>query len=260
MRDNITASANDHIPWLERRGEAFPFFCDQPVALSGGQWLCLLIAVAVGFGCLTAPLPVLTSGWGLTARALLFPGIPLLALRLVAGPYWTSLFRRLHLRDLGLMLGFAVLNLIVSGVVGLLVMQVFGANANAAFDVLADQDTQGKALFFLRTLPQLFGEELLTIVPFLAVLHFAHSRFGLSRTHSVLLAWLLCSVLFGLLHLPSYHWNLLQCLLVIGTARLVLSLAYLRTKNIWVSTGAHVINDWVIFAVVLAGASQGILT
>ena len=120
MRDNITASANDHIPWLERRGEAFPFFCDQPVALSGGQWLCLLIAVAVGFGCLTAPLPVLASGWGLTVRALLFPGIPLLALRLVAGPYWTSLFRRLHLRDLGLMLGFAVLNLIVSGVVGLL--------------------------------------------------------------------------------------------------------------------------------------------
>jgi membrane protease YdiL (CAAX protease family) len=29
-------------------------------------------------------------------------------------------------------------------------------------------------------------------------------------------------------------------------ARLILTWAYIRTKNIWVSTGAHIINDWVL--------------
>jgi membrane protease YdiL (CAAX protease family) len=33
---------------------------------------------------------------------------------------------------------------------------------------------------------------------------------------------------------------------VIGSARLVLTWAYVWTKNIWVSTGAHIINDWAI--------------
>jgi membrane protease YdiL (CAAX protease family) len=37
-----------------------------------------------------------------------------------------------------------------------------------------------------------------------------------------------------------------QCLVVIGSARLVLTWAYVSTKNIWVSTGAHIINDWTL--------------
>ncbi|MDZ7936908.1 MAG: CPBP family intramembrane glutamic endopeptidase, partial [Rhodoferax sp.] len=41
--------------------------------------------------------------------------------------------------------------------------------------------------------------------------------------------------------------NWAQCLLIIGSARLVLSLAYLKTRNLWVSTLAHIINDWVLF-------------
>jgi len=34
---------------------------------------------------------------------------------------------------------------------------------------------------------------------------------------------------------------------IIGGARLVLTLPYVMTKNIWVSTGAHIINDWTLF-------------
>jgi membrane protease YdiL (CAAX protease family) len=49
-----------------------------------------------------------------------------------------------------------------------------------------------------------------------------------------------------------------QCFLVIGTARLVLLTGYIVTKNIWVSTGAHIINDWLTFTVivVLLGAQS----
>ncbi|HWD62852.1 MAG TPA: hypothetical protein VG369_10180 [Humibacter sp.] len=49
-----------------------------------------------------------------------------------------------------------------------------------------------------------------------------------------------------------------QALLVIGVARLVLTLAYIRAKNILVSTGAHIINDWASFTFVLvAGIGLG---
>jgi membrane protease YdiL (CAAX protease family) len=64
----------------------------------------------------------------------------------------------------------------------------------------------------------------------------------------MLVAWLLSAVVFGLLHLPTYDWNLVQCLVVIGSARLVLTWAYVWTKNIWVSTGAHIINDWTLMS------------
>jgi hypothetical protein len=31
-------------------------------------------------------------------------------------------------------------------------------------------------------------------------------------------------------------------------------LAWIMTKNIWVSTGAHIVNDWLLFSMTLLGA------
>ena len=135
-------------------------------------------------------------------------------------------------------------------------MFFFGADANATIAGLVGQSSASLELFFLSTIPQLLGEELLTILPFLAILQFAYARMGLSRRKAVVVAWLLSSLLFGLVHLPTYNWNWVQCIVVIGSARLVLTLAYLKTKNIWVSTGAHIINDWSIFMLVILGASM----
>ena len=35
----------------------------------------------------------------------------------------------------------------------------------------------------------------------------------------------------------------------------MLTLAYIRTKNLWVSFGAHVLNDWVTFTFALLAAT-----
>lgn len=109
-------------------------------------------------------------------------------------------------------------------------------------------------LFYPRTAIQLLGEELLTILPFLALLYFLVAKAHWSRKRAVLVAWIATSIGFGLVHLPTYDWNLLQCLVVIGGARVILTLAYLRTKNIWVSTGAHILNDWTLFSLPMLGA------
>jgi hypothetical protein len=69
----------------------------------------------------------------------------------------------------------------------------------------------------------------------------------------VILAWLLTAVWFGAAHLPTYGWNFAQAFIVIGGARLVLSLAFIRTKNLSVSSGAHILNDWTLFTFALLG-------
>ncbi|MDF3306666.1 CPBP family intramembrane metalloprotease [Rhodococcus sp. T2V] len=79
------------------------------------------------------------------------------------------------------------------------------------------------------------------------VADFLYAKAKLSRTTAIVLAWLISAVWFGAAHLQTYDWNVAQAFIVIGGARLILTLAYIRTKNLWVSTGAHIINDWTLF-------------
>ena len=121
--------------------------------------------------------------------------------------------------------------------------------------LLANQyDNQSKIAFFTKTIPQLLGEEVVTILPFLALLQLFSNGFGVGRKRAIIGAWLITSILFGLIHLPTYDWNWIQCVVVIGSARMMLTLPWILTKNIWVSTGAHITNDWLLFLTGILGA------
>jgi membrane protease YdiL (CAAX protease family) len=240
---------------LEDPGRDFPFYNGVPAGLSGGQWLFVMAAVAAGFAVLVAPIPWPAGPLGPMIPALLFPLIPLAALAQVAPGHWTALFGRVGWRELRLMLGFALLNIVVSMGVGALVRVLAEVTPNAAAAQLAGMDTAARIAFFAKTVPQLFGEEVLTLLLFLALMAVLSGRFGAGRKAAVVGAWLVSSLVFGLIHLPTYDWNLIQCIVVIGTARLVLTLAWILTKNIWVPTGAHIINDWLLFGMALLGAS-----
>lgn len=239
---------------LEDPGRDFPFYNGAPVGLSAWQWVFVLAAVAVGFAVLVAPIPWPAGPLGAMIPAVLFPLIPMLALAQVAPGHWTSLFGKVGGRELRLMLGFALLNIIVTMSVGTIVYVLTDVTSNAAAAQLDGMDTAGRIAFFAKTVPQLFGEELVTLLPFLAVLALLSNRFGVSRKGAIVGAWLFSSLIFGLIHLPTYDWNLIQCIVVIGTARMVLTLAWILTKNVWVSTGAHIINDWLLFGFGLLGA------
>jgi hypothetical protein len=77
----------------------------------------------------------------------------------------------------------------------------------------------------------------------------------MGRKGALIGAWLLTSLIFGLIHLPTYDWNWIQCIVIIGSARMVLTLPWILTKNIWVSAGAHIVNDWLLLTMALLGAS-----
>jgi membrane protease YdiL (CAAX protease family) len=74
------------------------------------------------------------------------------------------------------------------------------------------------------------------------------------RGPAVAIAWVATALAFGALHLPTYQWHFGQALLVIGSARLVLTAVYLLTRNLWASTLAHVVNDWSIMALAMLAA------
>jgi hypothetical protein len=232
----------------------FPFYNGVPVGISGWQWLFVMAAVAAGFLVLILPIPWPGGPLGALIPAVLFPAIPLAALAHVAPGHWKVIFGKVGGRELRLMLGFALLNIVVSMSVGAIVRAYADVTPNAATALLSDMDTAGRIAYFAKTIPQLFGEEVVTLLPFLALMVALTNRFGLGRKGAIVGAWLISSLLFGLIHLPTYDWNLVQCIVVIGTARMVLTLPWILTKNIWVSTGAHIVNDWLLFTMALLGA------
>lgn len=237
-----------------RTTDDFPFYNEVPVRFTTWQWCLVLSGTALGFAALIAPLPWFREGWGQFIAAMLFAAIPVAALAVATPQYWNTLFHRIRWSDIGVMVLIALLSLVISFAAGLLVMKLHGAESNPVFEAIATQSVADLQLFFLRTPPQLLGEELITMLPMLALMTLFHSRLGRSRRSAIVLAWLLSALLFGALHLPTYGWNFVQCFIVIGSARLVLSLAYLWTKNLWVSAGAHVLNDWALFGLFLLAA------
>jgi hypothetical protein len=239
---------------LEDPGRDFPFYNGMPVSLSARQWLFVMAAVAAGFLVLVLPIPWPGGPLGALIPAVLFPVIPLAALAHVAPGHWKAIFGKVRGRELRLMLGFALLNIVVSMSVGAIVRALADVTPNAATAQLSGMDAAGRIAFFAKTIPQLFGEEVVTLLPFLALLHVLSNRFGVGRPGAIVGAWLVSSLLFGLIHLPTYDWNLIQCIVVIGSARMVLTLPWILTKNIWVSTGAHIANDWLLVSLSLVGA------
>jgi membrane protease YdiL (CAAX protease family) len=256
---NPLAAYPDHKPAHFFRWEDpdtdFPFYSGAPAKVRLWQWGVVVTVVAIAFVALVISASLPTGGllWPFIP-AVALAALPLLALARVAPGHWSCLFGRVGMREVRLMLGFAFLNIVISMTLGGIVFALTGTASNASTAQLGVLDTAGRTAFFAKTLPQLLGEEVITILPFLALLQWlTHSR-SYGRKTAVVCAWVITSVLFGMLHLPTYDWNWVQCIVVIGGARMVLTLPWIMTKNLWVSTGAHITNDWLLFAVGLWGA------
>ena len=121
---------------LEDPNTDFPFYNGMPVAISGLQWLFVMSMVVVGF--MTLALPISWPGGALGAfiPAVLMPGIPLVAFAYVAKGHWTAIFGKVGFREVRLMLGFALLNIVVSMSIGTIVYAFTEVTSN---DVNADR-------------------------------------------------------------------------------------------------------------------------
>ena len=223
----------------------FPFYNGQPVEIAPLGWLALMASVIISLALLiTLPFPSFPLN---LVPAIAYTGLPLLTLAAVSGGHHTALFSRFGFKQLGIAIGFGLLTIIASFAVGIVLLQFVEMNANPVAASLSHIGPFDITVFMLRTFIQLIGEELMTILPLLAVLWLCVRRFNLSRRIGLVIGVAVSTIWFGAVHLPTYDWNLIQCFGGIGTARLVLTAAYLVTRNLWVSAGAHIINDWTEF-------------
>ncbi|WP_180956032.1 CPBP family glutamic-type intramembrane protease [Monaibacterium marinum] len=239
---------------MERKGDDFPFYRGRPVALTLFDWVIILAAVVAGVGLLFTTLALFPSGLAGFIPAIVYVAVPLGALILVAGSSWTALFRPLQWNDAVIILGFFLLNAAVTIGVGALAVNLFETSRNPAVAIIETSTDFERALFFLKAVIQLLGEEIFSVLPFLAMLAWLYHSVGIRRTKAVFLAALVASILFALIHLPTYQWHLPQALVALVPIRMVLLLPYIITKNIWVSTAVHVLNDWAIFGLPLVVA------
>jgi len=236
-----------------KRVNDFPYYAGEPVAFNGRQWLLIIVSLAVASYFLLIPGAWALSGIGAFVSAFLFAGTPLFALKAVNGRPWYALFRPLRWRDGAWMIGMAIANIIVTVLIGLLLSHLTSVSGNPAMQQFEHQSTQQIEVFFLRTIIQLFGEELISILPFIALMTL-FTYWGLKRSQALIFALVGTAVWFAALHLPTYEWRIPQCLLVIGSARIILLIPYLATKNILVSAGTHIINDWLLFTIFIVGS------
>jgi uncharacterized protein len=231
----------------------FPYYNGIPVTLSVKQWILVLTAVVGSFLVLLF-LPQPNSIIALIPR-ILFVTIQLGVLLLVAKKNWSAIFQQVRRSDLLAIIVFGLLNITVSFLLGAVVSRLFGTNVNPVEAVIGKRSVLDTIFLYLGTGIQIVGEEVFTILPFLAVMSLLFSKGKMSRKATILVAWLFSAVWFGAAHLPTYDWNVAQAFIIIGGARLVLTLAFIRTKNVWVCSGAHILNDWFIFTCVLLGSS-----
>jgi membrane protease YdiL (CAAX protease family) len=223
----------------------FPFYNGAPVAVDGRGWAILMASLVVAFAALAwVPLESFPLNF---IPALLFVGIPLIALQRVVGPHWRALFGPVGFKQIGQMLLFAVLTIVGSLAMGYVLSQFMTMTSNPVSDSLETEPGWQLMERLLPTIPQLIGEEFLGVLPFLAVLWLCVSRLGLSRRMGIVVGLVVSGLIFGAAHLPTYDWNWGQALLGIGWARVLLTLAYVWTRNLWVSAGAHILNDWTGF-------------
>lgn len=240
-------------PHLRSITPGLPYSFGNPVPLSAGRSALLWAASAAAFALLVAVPRWLPGLGGGALAALLFVGMQWAGLLWAVGPAWVALFRRPRWRDVALGLAAVPFVIGLPALVAVYVLGMSNLSANASVDMVAGLHLAQVVARFALVAVQLLGEELVTILPLLATVAILH-RAGLPARWAIAVAWVATALVFGALHLPTYQWHIGQALLVIGTARLVLTAVFLYTRNLWASTIAHIANDWAIMAFALFSA------
>lgn len=162
-----------------------------------------------------------------------------------------SLFHKITLGDAG----FGIVMFVLASIYSNLMTQIIPGIADKVVTGAGTGSTNSQiknivVVNFLN-LFSLLSEELLAIIPFLAVAAIAYQHLQLSRNTSIWLGWLASIILFGAFHFYAYDWHLLQMFLIIGMSRVFYTGMYIRTKNILVSYVAHWLFDAVLMVLPL---------
>jgi membrane protease YdiL (CAAX protease family) len=178
-----------------------------------------------------------------TAEFTIFSGVLFLLLN-IAGLEWSAkrnwrlLFRKVMLKDWKIIIGFTALTFVASYFDATFFKWAFGA------PVVNHMDTANLSTLIINLIEglfQLFGEEFIAIIPFLAFVSLG-KRFKLNQTFVLTAAVILSSIVFGMAHTWTYG-GLIHGIIGVGISRIAITMSYVKTKNLWVSYIVHYLFD-----------------
>ncbi|MGX7148153.1 CPBP family intramembrane glutamic endopeptidase [Enterococcus ureasiticus] len=262
--------------WFEKDKQDFPFYNDQPIALSWRLWI-IWVTITIGTffffsGLLLQPVikilnlkeklkmvtenPLNSIGitYGFLVVTLL---IAFGTYWMIAGNRWDALFKKITWKEFGLSALLGIVGMFITALYTKIVLTDLFHIKTVADVTTKVNHTASKSVPILKaseTVIQLIVEEMWAIVPFLFILMICHKSLLMNRKNSILIAWIISSIIFGLYHIPSYDGNIAQAILDIGLSRLILTFSYIRYKNIWASYTTHLFWDIIpILSVLIQG-------
>jgi len=235
---------------IEKNSGDFPYYAGDPQKLTIVQWLSLVLVLLAQFWIMsTATLSFLPKGIATALMDIFLVGVPMGLLWWFTKHAIGALFKPLKWRDTLTIIKYVLL-MVVIGLGSTIALNLIGQTTNG--DVAGDQVTGlvGYLAVFLDNILSLFWEELISLIPLLAMMA-GLKALGVSRKISIILSTIVTSILFGALHLPSYQWNVPMVFTSIVFLRLILDVLYLKTKNIWLTYVTHLLYDSFVFALPL---------
>lgn len=232
--------------------------------ISGKKWLIILLSNLIAYCCLIMPgvqipdslifdenHPTLIAAGFQILVVTVFLVIQIIGVQIATGRKWQQLFHTPHAKEWLWVLVFFILAYFVSVVSGAISQKLFGSvSGNAAAGLTMSTPHVWLIFIYQRfsSAIQILGEEFLAIMPLLAVTQLADS---IHMPHPLFWGNIASALIFSLLHLSTYDYNLGYVILGLAFTRLVLNWAFIKTHNIWVSFLVHFLFDTLAFLVLL---------
>ncbi|MDO5040683.1 MAG: CPBP family intramembrane metalloprotease [Peptoniphilus sp.] len=223
--------------------------------VSNVRWMMSMVILFGGFIALSVSGGVVFSQSDIinaVLNFLLFIFMGVLSIFVLDGKWYKKLLAPLKLKDVAVIIAILILTY-AAAFFSLSFLDLSEAVENPVVDFISKENG---ALLTVLLFIQLFVEEILFVVPFL----FIYNKLkGGSKVFALLAAWILSSLIFGALHLPTYSFNFAQSFIVIGSVRFALSLAYIWRKNLLLPYITHVLYDGLIFLFIYIAGTQGLV-
>lgn len=158
----------------------------------------------------------------------------------------SSFFRKISFNDVRLIIvsyiGYKVYYLIIYAL-----FQITNYTTTSAESQFINMDI----LILLVNFLQIFSEEIFRIFLFIFLMYYLY-RYTNNRKKSIIISTIIMLIIFGLLHVNTYGYNIIQILLLQGLGSIFEFAGYLKTKNLAIPIIIHVlinISSWVPYLI-----------
>jgi len=172
--------------------------------------------------------------------------ITLIPLLLLTKCNLSSFFRKLSLNDIRLIIvsyiGYKVYYLIIYGL-----FQITNYTTTSAESYFQNINL----LTVIVNLLQIFSEEIFRIFIFLILMYYLY-KYTNNRKMSIIISTVIMLIVFGLLHVNTYGYNIIQIMLFQGLGSIFEFAGYLKTKNLAIPILIHIlinISSWFQFLI-----------